>query len=220
VIYLEIKHYCLWQALKKHVNGCETLDVTNPTNGQTVTKFGYRYDTVTGHAVKMVKYDTERKYSKRYFGFKLHIADGGDRFVLDLPYNSQGLRRFLRVARNIDWNRPLSITVFKGKKSERGGGEETGIWFQQGGSTVKPYYTKEQPHGMPEAIYDDAEQKWDFRSQHRWLVERLKEETIPDIEEAAAHAAPPAPTGSSDQHDDGPADEEAPPEITDDDVPF
>jgi hypothetical protein len=224
VVYLEIKHYCLWQALKKQVNGCDAVEVKNPRTGAVSTKYGYRFDTVIGRAVKLVKYDTERKYSTRYFGFKLHMIDQGEKFVLDLPYNSQALRRFLRVARNIDWYEPLSITVFKGKKKE-GGSEETGIWFQQLGATVKPYYGKENLNGMPAAKYDDQLQQWDFRDQHRWLVGRLIEETIPHIAEAAAVTGPPVEPADhgTDGNDPGP-DTEAPPEYsyepTDDDVPF
>lgn len=225
VVYLEIKHYCLWQALKKQVDGCDVVEVTNPKTGVVLTKYGYRYNTVTGRAVKLVKYDTEKKYATRYFGFKLHMIDQGEKFVLDFPYNSQALRRFLRVARNIDWTAPLSITIFKGKKNERGS-EETGIWFQQRGETVKPYYTKEQPHGMPEASYDNDLQQWDFRAQHRWLVERLKEETIPDIDEAAAYAAPPVEPAEHeaepvDHSDAGAAPFESDPYApSDEDIPF
>jgi hypothetical protein len=224
VVYLEIKHYCLWQALKKEVKGCDVVQVTNPKTKEVITKYGFRFDTVIGRATKLVKYDTEKKYATRYFGFKLHMIDQGEKFVLDLPYNSQALRRFLRVAPNIDWFEPLSITVFKGKKKEgTAGSEETGIWFQQVGETVRPYYTKENPHGMPEATYDDQLQQWDFRAQHRWLVGRLIEQTMPDIEEAAKVTAPPVePDHGSDP---GPDTEEAPPvydtyEPTDDDVPF
>jgi hypothetical protein len=222
IVYLEIKHYCLWQALKKPVEGCNEVEVKNPKTGATLKKYGYRYDTVSGHADKLVKYDTEKKYITRFFGFKLHLTDAGERFVVDFPYASQALRRFLRVAHNIDWTVPLSITVFKGKKNERGS-EETGIWFQQRGETVRPYYTKEQPHGMPEASYDADLKEWDFKAQHRWLVERLKNETIPDIEEAAKRMAPPMEPAEQPETEPGISDDDAPPpdyHADDSDVPF
>lgn len=224
-VYLEIKHYCLWRQLKRQVEGCDAVQVTNPKTGVVLTKYGYRFDTVTGRAMDLVKYDTQKKFSTRFFGFKLHMMDEGDKFVLDMPYNSQALRRFLRLAHNVDWNLPLSVTVFKGKKKERGS-EETGIWFRQRGETVKPYYTKDQPHGMPEAIFDNDLQQWDFRAQHRWLVDRLKNETMQDIAEAAKRAAPPVePATDGEDHnqfDDAPSDDEAPPpfEADDDSIPF
>ncbi len=172
--------------------------------------------------MKLVKYDTEKKYSKRYFGFKLHMVDGGDTFVIDMPYNSQILRRFLRLSRNIDWNFPFAITIFKGKKKEGGGFEDTGIWFEQASETIKAYYTRENPHGMPPARQDPDTHEWDFREQHRWLVDRLKSETIPDIEAAAARTAPPIEPHEeiTDAAETESVDETEPFAPTDDDVPF
>ena len=227
-IYLQVKHYCLWREVKVQEPACEELEVMNPSTGLKVKKWGYRFDTVTGHTTQLVKYDTGDKYETRFFGFKLHLIDGVDAYVIDMPYHSQILRRFLRVARNINWNLPFSITIFKGKGKEgkKAGAEETGIWFRQAGDTVKAYYSKENPHGMPAATLDQDEQKWDFKAQHRWLIGRLQDETIPDIEEAAARFKPPV-------HPDLPselADSQEPPPnwdpaydkdgISDDDVPF
>ncbi len=230
IVYLEVKHYCLWRALKKEEPGCDIVQANNPKTGAVVTKYGYRFDTVSGSATKLVKYDTGKQYATRYFGFKLHLSEGVDTYVLDMPYQSQILRRFLRVARNVDWALPLSITIFKGKGKEgkAAGAEETGVWFQQRGETVKPYYTREQPHGMPVATFDDDEQKWDFKPQHRWLVDRLQSETVPDIEQAAARTAPPVEPDAVDfgERHQEPDSEPAPKSewgndyITDDDVPF
>lgn len=225
IVYLQVKHYCLWREIKNRVEGCDEVDANNPATGATVKKFGYRFDTVSGRALKLLKYDTEKKYSKRYFGFKLHLVDGGETFVLDMPYTSQILRRFLRLAPNVNWSLPLSISVFKGSKAEGAGVETTGIWFQQRGETVKAHFTREQPHGMPEAAFDPEMKEWDFKAQHRWLVERLKEQTIPDIEAAARDIAQ-----QDEQHvqeSNGDAHEEEPEpfrpgsgEIDDSDVPF
>lgn len=222
IVYLQVKAFSLWQEIKQPVAGCDEIEVRNPKTGELLKKHGYRFDTVSGRVVKLVKYDTEKKYPTRYFGFKLHFLDAAETYVLDMPYHSQILRRFLRVARNVDFNLPLSISCFKGKKKDRDG-DELGVWFQQRGETVKPYYTREQPHGMPEAILDTDLQQWDFKAQHRWLVDRLKVETIPDIEAAASQAAPPVEPEmkepESHQAED-PFGQFANDGITDDDVPF
>ncbi len=220
-VYLVVKHFALWRELKKRVEGCEEIEVTNPKTKEVIRKFGYRFRDVSGKVVKLVKYDTERKYPTRYFGFKMHMQDGADMYVIDLPYNSQVLRRFLRIARNVDWSLPLSLTVFKGKKDD--GSEETGVWFQQKGETVKSYYSRETPHGMPEAVFHQDLQQWDFRAQHSWLVERLKLETIPDIEAAARRSTPPIPPEGVEEPAPDSHEPEMPPfggEIEDDDVPF
>lgn len=222
-VFLQAKHYCLWQELKSQVDGCEAVQVKNPKTDAVSTKYGYKFNTVSGLATGLVKYDTEKKYPTRFFGFKLHLRDGDDAYVLDMPYQSQLLRRFLRVAPNVDWNKPLSITIFKGKKEN--GGEELGVWFQQRGETVKVYFTRENPRGMPQATQDPDTHEWDFRAQHRWLVELLKTRTIPDIEEAAKRVAPPMPPETDSQEPEPEPEPEQhhralSTEITDDDVPF
>lgn len=225
VVYLEVKHYCLWRGLKKEVAGCDVVEANNPATGGKVIKYGYKFGTVTGNVTKIVKYDTEKKYSKRYFGFKISLLDGAETFVLDMPYNSQILRRFLHIAPNVDFTVPLSITIFKGKKKDgakAAGADPTGIWFHQLGETIKPYYTRENAQGMPESTFDDDRQEWDFRAQHRWLIERLKEDTIPAVEAAAQRDVSNPPEGAFGDPDS--AQPEVSPdghwEPTEDDVPF
>lgn len=226
IVYLEAKYYCLWRGLKQFVAGCEEIEVNNPATGSKVKKYGYSYASVGGHATNLVKYDTGQQYSKRYFGFKLHLVEGNETYIVDMPYASQLLRRFLHTARNFDWNLPLTISIFKGKKKDaKAGAEPTGVWFQQRGETVKPYYTKEQPHGMPEGSYDTDLQQWDFKAQHRWLVDRLQSETIPDIESAAVRVIPPIEAERMDEppdrNDEGEAAQQwGREDLTDDDVPF
>lgn len=178
-VFLQVKHNCLWQELKAKAPDCEEVTVTNPTSGAVSVKHGYKFHTVSGRAVRVEKYDTLKQYDTRYFGFKLFLRDGNDDYSIDMPYQGQFLRRFLRVAPNFDWGKPLSISVFKGKK--KGGGEELGVWFQQDGQTVKAFYNRENPNGMPEATQDPTTLEWDFRAQHRWLVDQFKENIIPAI---------------------------------------
>lgn len=205
-VFLQAKHYCLWQELKQQVQGCEAVQVKNPKTEAVSTKYGFKYDTVVGLVTDMAKYDTERKYATRYFGFKIRLVDEGNNYVLDMPYQSQILRRFLRVAPNVDWSIPLSITIFKGKKEN--GKEELGVWFKQRGETIKVYYSRETPNGMPEATKDPDTQEWDFRNQHRWLVEKLRAEIIPKIMEAAKKVAPPIQPHTNGQEQEPPWDGE------------
>lgn len=220
-VFLQVRDNSLWQEIKQAVDGCDAIEVKNPTTGEVKTKYGYKFHSVEGRATGLVKYDkTDNKV--RYFGFKLHIKDGGETFILDMPYSSQILRRFLRVAPNFDWNLPISIAIFKGKKKD--GTPELGVWFQQRGETVKAYFTKDNPHGMPEAIYYQEVQQWDFRAQHLFLIEQLKSHTIPQIEEAAKRVEPPVAPAQTHASEPDPDSASEPPPLdwhpTDDDVPF
>src|SRR5580658_7000187 len=88
VVFLEVKYYSLWRALKKQVDGCDTETPTNPRTGEKVTKYGYKYRSVTGRATKLAWYYTGDKFAQRYFGFRLTIVDQGDTFVIDMPWRS------------------------------------------------------------------------------------------------------------------------------------
>lgn len=191
-VFLQAKHYCLWQELKKPAENCETVEVTNPKTGEVLQKHGFSFNTLNARVTKVVKYDTERQFATRFFGFKMHMQDGADYYVFDMPYNSAALRRFLAVAPNIDWTVPLSITVFKGKKRQEGAGADPlVVWFRQHGETVKAFFARETPNGMPPAIHDDVSGEWDFREQRRWLVKYMVDKIIPAIELAAARIHPP-----------------------------
>ena len=187
-VFLQVRDFSLWQEIKQAVDGCDVIEVTNPKTKQSFEKYGYKFHSVVGRAIKLEKYDRTHE-GTRYFGFKLHLKDGAELFVLDMPYQSQILRRLLKMAPSIAWNLPLSIAIFKGKKKD--GGPDLAVWIQQRGETIKQYFTRENPHGMPEAYQDPETKEWDFKTQHRWLVEHLKNNTIPDIEMSAANAAPP-----------------------------
>lgn len=189
-VFLAVKHFCLWQETKTALAGTVAETVTNPETDEVLTKHGFKWEKVEGRAIKLEQYSREHG-KKRYTGFKLHLQDGADLFVLDMPYQSTFLRKFLKLAPNVDWTKPLMLSVFKGK--DKDGKPETAMWFQQGGDTVKHYFTKDNPRGMPEATQDPVSREWDFKPQQRWLVEHMINNAVPAIAAAAAAFAPPAP---------------------------
>lgn len=225
-IFLQVKHYSLWQDLKKPVEGSESVEVTNPQTKEVLIKHGFAFRKVSGRVVKVAQYDTEKKFAKRYFGFKFTLREGADTYVLDMPYESQALRRFLAIAPNVNWDIPLSITVFKGKKEgDHAGAAPTVVWFQQNDETVKAFFTKDHPNGMPTATQDPMSKTWDFRAQRSWLTVYFLDNIVPLIEMAAARVAPPAEPArepENDQAQDEPYNGAWDPGagITDDDVPF
>lgn len=222
VIYLEIKHYRIWQQLEHEVPGCDVVEANNPKTKQTVQKYGWGYAELTARATKLVKYDTEAKYATRYFGYKLHLIDDvdGQQFSLDMPYNSGALRKFLRVAPSIDWSLPFTLQVWKGKTKEGQGAAEAAILFRQAGDTVKWFFTREHANGMPEATQDPDTKEWDYRAQHRWLIEDLKSRTIPAIEKAAAAHSSLMPEPKQPEASDANEERNWSAPLDDDDVPF
>ena len=222
-VYLQVKHSCLWREFKQATKETVAVEVTNPSNGKILTKHGIPYENVSGHVVAIDPYKREFQ-GKKFVGFKVHFQEGGQVFVVDMPYQSQVFRRFLKILPNINWALPLSLSIFQGKGKDNK--PELGVWFRQSGKTIKPFYTREEKHGMPEARQDPVTQDWDFRDQHRWLVEKLLNVHIPAVKIAAAMLAPPVePAALEDDAQDGSAEDTGDAqqpysEITDDDVPF
>jgi hypothetical protein len=227
-IYISIKLHKLWRELKKPVEGCKEIEVTNPTTRQTMKKYGYHYNDVTGYVVALEKYKREAAGAK-YAGFKMKMFDGADTFFVDMPLKSVFLRKFMKVMHNIDFRVPLKIAAWKSKEKTKKGNDETAIWWTQNGVTVPYYFTKDHPNGMPQARKDPHTDEWDFREQLIWLLNRIEEDIKPRIA-AAADNVPKKDelTFSAGQHDrqepDDQQDDGAPPnawgEIDDSDCPF
>ena len=187
-VFLSVKDYDLWQEFKTQKPNCDTIQVTNPETKEIITKYGLKYYSVVGHAVKIEEYKREHG-KKTYIGYKLHLRDGADLFIVDMPYQSRLLRNFLQSCPNMNWEKPLSIRAFKGKNDN--GDPEQAIWFQQDGQTIKYYFTKDHPNGMPEPR--QTRTGWDFSARQEWLIDRMMTDTAPRIAAAAAKFAPPTP---------------------------
>lgn len=182
-VIIQAKHYSLWRGIKTPVPGCEAVEVNNPSTGERVTKYGYKYNNLTAFAVKLEWYDTGTKHETQYIGFKLHMVDvSGEKFILDMPLEGPVLRKFMRIAPNLDFSKEISLTVFKGKGE--GPVAPTAIWFQQEGQTVMQAYTKDNPGGLP-AAKQNRTGKWNFDDQNDWLIDKMNTETAPAVIEAA-----------------------------------
>lgn len=218
-IIIQAKHYSLWRGLKAAEPGCDSVEVNNPSTGERVVKYGYRYNNLTAFAVRLEWYDTGTKHDTQYLGFKMHMIDGdGSKFILDMPLNSPLLKKFMRVAPNLNFSKEISITVFRGKGE--GAVDPTAIWFKQDDTTIFQAYTKDNPNGLPPAKQSRSTGKWNFDDQNDWLIERINEDTIPAVAAASVQRGD---VLSSPRHIDAAPSHPAsvtPQYIEDDDVPF
>lgn len=219
ITYLQIKDFSIWKEIKALSEGCEAITVNNPSTGETLTKYGYKFDELSGRIVKLEQYNKDFG-GTRYVGFNLVLLDDGKRFSLEMPYESQVFQRFLLVAPNIVLGLPLSISAFKGKPQRAGGKDKTAVAFRQDGKNVPQFYSREEPHGMPLATQDPITGTWDFGPQKRWLVQKLISETVPQIEQIAKTMTTPV-AHDADQGPDAYEESDMPPHgSTEDDCPF
>ncbi len=80
---------------------------------------------------------------------------------------------------NIDWDKPLRIAAWRTRNKETSE-FETALWFTQDNESVRNFYTKANPNGLPEAIKHPRTGKWDFTGSGRFSVlPSLNQEIMP-----------------------------------------
>lgn len=180
VIFLAVKHNSLIQQSKGPRDGFEEIEVENPRNHEKVRKFIKRYSAVEGMVTKIEWYDTEQKYENRYQGWKVHMDAKDVPVVVDLPFASIPASRFMKLAENIDWTKPVEFRAWKDLKRDA-----TAFWVGQNNESVPQKYTREDPGDCPQPT-QNARGKWNYDGQMDFLQKRMNEVVIPAVLKANA----------------------------------
>lgn len=197
--YLLVKHHSLVLESKEPRDGYEPIEVTNPRTNEQIIKFIKRYAAVEGVIKRIEWYDTKDSYATRFMGIKIHIADNGEYFQLDLPFNSRPYDSFTKLAENIDYARPVEFSVWHDRKQDT-----TAFAVRQDGVPVKWKYTRDDMGECPQPTQDKFG-KWDFSKQREWLYVRLMEVVIPAVDELNHFDEPePEYSGADEREDDPP----------------
>lgn len=183
VIFLAVKHNSLVQESKGPREGFERIEVENPRTKEKVEKYIKRYSAVEGMVTKIEWYDTEQKYENRYQGWKIHMDAKEVPVVLDLPFSSIPASRFMKLAENIDWAKPVEFRAWKDL-----GGNKTAFWVGQGNDSVPQKYTRDNPGDCPPPV-QNFKGDWKYDAQVEFLFKRMKEVVIPAVEKANAWRA-------------------------------
>lgn len=176
------------------------------------------FKAVSGYVTKIEWYD--REYNGRKFrGWNLHIDADGVPCNLDIPFASRVNSRFMKLAENIDFRKPVRFSAWHDRKTD-----STAFNVQQDGVTVPQAYTRENPGNCPEPI-QRRNGEWDYGDQEDFLCERMINTVIPTVEVAASLRPMREVAKGGELKDDGdePPKTEYPKTIPDDfedDVPF
>lgn len=188
-VFLVVKHHTICQESKEPREGWRPVPVTNPRTGENITKYIRPYDSVTGYIDKLEWYDRKDEQSgARFIGYKIHMSDGDQSAVLDLPFRSMGYRVFMKIAENLDYSKPVEFSAWHDRKDDR-----TAFLARQGGVSIKHRYTVSSPGECPPPVLNDLTRKWDFSTQEVWLKNRIDSAVVPEVEHRAAHRAANAP---------------------------
>jgi hypothetical protein len=112
---------------------------------------------------------------------ELTIKDGEDVFQLSMPYSSRYASSFMKALPNVDLTQPLKLRPWSLKDGEK---TITGITLYQP-DKIAPYYTKEQPNGLPEMVQVKIKGKvtWDDSDMNAFLfaasVKQLADSKVP-----------------------------------------
>ena len=162
--FLTIKHHSICRELKPApatdaereeaiANKFQEITVQNPSDPKpdgtfgTVQKWVRKFGSVDGLITGLEWYDREHS-GVRYMGLKMKLKDAGETFVLDLGFGSKGYDVFTRVMEDIDYTKPIEISVWQDKKTANG----TAVLWRQGGDSLKWRYTKEWNNNIVQAL--------------------------------------------------------------------
>lgn len=162
--FLTIKHHSVCREMKPApatpeekeaalAAGYQEITVENPSDIKpdgskgTVQKWVQKFGSIDGLITGLEWYD--REYSGvRYMGLKMKIKDGSEGYILDLGFGSKGYDVYTRVMEDIDYAKPVEISVWHDKKN----GNATAVLWRQDGNSIKWRYTKEFNNNVVQAL--------------------------------------------------------------------
>ena len=177
-----IKHNGLCVESKEPMAGYveKEVDIPGTDDGtgkpETMIKYIKKFRSLSGFVTKLEWYDTGDTHKTQYLGVKIHMKDGDEEFILDIPYNRRYFNVFCKMAENIDFTKEVEFWADKDKSSDH-----TAFGAEQDGQPVKHRYTKANPGPCPPGKQNTRTKKWDFTDQNEWLLNRMLDVIIPTV---------------------------------------
>jgi hypothetical protein len=102
----------------------------------------------------------ENDYGKQW---QLTFEDGGDTYIVSMPFSSRYASSFLKAVPNIDASKPIRFMPWAMKDKNDVSKTVTGITMYQDGNKIAPAFTRDEPNGLPqmEKIKVKGKEQWD-----------------------------------------------------------
>lgn len=102
----------------------------------------------------------ENDYGKQW---QLEFKDGDATYIVSMPYSSRYASSFLKALPNVNISEPLRFMPWAMKDKNDPSKTVTGITCYQFDLKIPPYYTKENPNGLPQMvkIKVKGKEQWD-----------------------------------------------------------
>jgi hypothetical protein len=103
--------------------------------------------------------------------WQLFFSDADGNYVVSLPYSSRYASSFLKALPNIDISKEIKFMPWAMKDKMDATKTITGITLYQDGQKIAPYYTKEDPKGLPQMvkIKVKGKEQWDDSDMMQFL---------------------------------------------------
>jgi hypothetical protein len=159
------------------------------------------YDRISGMLTDIKVREVEIAGQQSKF-WELKIEDEGKLYQLQFNYSSGYASCFLKSIPNADLK---ERTSFIPKMTEENGKKKTTLFVNQGGNTLKHYYTKDNPNGLPQMTLTKLKGKdvWDDYDMMQFLEKMINEKIKPQLKGATISQAEPAMANASSTEDDG-----------------
>lgn len=102
----------------------------------------------------------ENEYGKQW---QLHFNDGETNYIVSIQYSSRYAASFLKCLPNVKIAKPIKLMPWAMKDKIDPTKIITGITIYQDGVKIAPFYTKENPNGLPQMqkIKVKGKEQWD-----------------------------------------------------------
>lgn len=189
-IFLHIKHGTICEESKTPKEKFVPVEVTNPRSGQVSTKYIKPYKLVEAMIRRIEWY--ERDFDGTPFmGWKIVLDADGVPCTLDLPLQSQTATRFMKLAENLDFTKPVEFSAWKTPE------DKTALSVKQEGNNVPQKYTKDNPGDCPPPVQGFGK-KWNYDAQTQFLHERMTQVVIPKLNALRGLDKPDEPAAAGD----------------------
>lgn len=117
----------------------------------------------------------ENNYGKQW---QVVFEDGGERYMVQMPYSGRYSSSFLKALPNVTFGVPVRFMPWEMQDRTDAAKKVTGVTlYMNGDEKVLPAFTKEEPNGLPEMkkVKVKGKETWDDSDMMSFLEEQAKE---------------------------------------------
>lgn len=137
----------------------------------------------------------EKKESDFGVDWKLTLTDDGERYIISMPYSSRYTNAFFKVIKNIDLKKAIVFNPWQMQDKNNPTKTVSGVSVKQDGKKIEPYFTKENPNGLPQMVKMTVKEKgknvdkWDDTDLMNFFEDMIEKDIKPLLSKPVAASA-------------------------------